>query len=120
MIVGAGQAGGRAAEALRASGRPGEIVLLGDERHEPYERPRLSKSVLLGRKPGAAACIHPRAWYAAHAIALRARSRVEAIAPKSQAVITADGQRLEYSKLLAGRAPGVRARRGPPTPRRRV
>jgi p-cumate 2,3-dioxygenase ferredoxin reductase subunit len=51
VIVGAGQAGGRAAEALRAAGFKGEILLLGDERHEPYERPRLSKSMLLGEEP---------------------------------------------------------------------
>jgi NADPH-dependent 2,4-dienoyl-CoA reductase/sulfur reductase-like enzyme len=75
-------------------------VLLGDERHEPYERPRLSKSVLLGEERAAAAWIYPREWYAAHGITLRTRTRVEAIAPKSRAVITADGQRLEYSKLL--------------------
>jgi NADPH-dependent 2,4-dienoyl-CoA reductase/sulfur reductase-like enzyme len=114
VIVGAGQAGGRAAEALRASGYPGEIVLLGEERHEPYERPRLSKSVLLGEEPGAATCMHPRAWYAAQDITLRTRSRVEAIAPKSQAVITADGQRLEYSKLLLCTGSRVRPLTGAP------
>lgn len=100
VIVGAGQAGGRAAEALRAAGFAGEVVLLGEERHEPYERPRLSKSVLLGDEPIAAASLHPREWYAGSGVTLRTRARVEAIAPKSQCVITADGQRLEYSKLL--------------------
>lgn len=112
--MGAGQAGGRAAEALRAAGFKGEIVLLGDERHEPYERPRLSKTMLLGEESAAAASIHPRDWYAARDVALRTRTRVEAIAPKSQVVITADGQRVEYSRLLLCTGSRVRPLTGAP------
>ena len=114
MIVGAGQAGGRAAEALRAARFTGEVVLLGEECHEPYERPPLSKSVLLGEEPAAAASIHPREWYAAHGVSLRSRARVEAIAPKSRTVITAEGQRLEYSKLLLCTGSRVRPLPGAP------
>ena len=114
VIVGAGQAGGRAAEGLRAAGYTGEIVLFGEEPHEPYERPRLSKSLLLGEEPAAAASLHPRDWYAAHAVTLRTRTRVEAIAPKSRAVITADGQRVEYSKLLLCTGSRVRPLSGAP------
>ncbi len=47
-IVGAGQAGYWAARTLRQEGFGGEITLLGDEPHPPYERPPLSKAVLLG------------------------------------------------------------------------
>lgn len=112
--MGAGQAGGRAAEALRAAGFAGEVVLIGEERHEPYERPRLSKSVLLSEEPAAAAIIHPRDWYAAHGVALRTRTRVEAIAPGRQTVITADGQRLEYDKLLLCTGSRVRPLTGAP------
>jgi p-cumate 2,3-dioxygenase ferredoxin reductase subunit len=46
MIAGAGQAGGRAAEALRARGFQGSVTVLGEEPHPPYERPQLSKSML--------------------------------------------------------------------------
>jgi len=49
LIIGAGQAGARAAEALRTYGFEGRIVLAGDERHAPYERPPLSKDVLLAQ-----------------------------------------------------------------------
>ena len=114
VIVGAGQAGGRAAEALRAAGFTGEVVLIGDERREPYERPRLSKSVLLGEEAASAASIHPREWYAGQGIALRTRTRVEAIAPRSQTVITAEGQRLEYSRLLLCTGSRVRPLAGAP------
>src|SRR5206468_12920214 len=51
VIVGAGQAGGWAAKTLRDSGYAGRIVLLGDESHPPYERPPLSKAILMGQKP---------------------------------------------------------------------
>ena len=47
-IVGASLAGLRAAEALRVRGFDGRIVLIGAEPHAPYERPPLSKAVLLG------------------------------------------------------------------------
>jgi anthranilate 1,2-dioxygenase ferredoxin reductase subunit len=114
VIVGAGQAGGRAAEALRAAGYAGEVVLFGEEPHEPYERPRLSKSVLVGEEPGVAACMHPREWYAAHGVKLHTRARVEAIAPKGRVVITADGERLEYSKLLLCTGSRVRPLPGAP------
>ncbi len=49
LIIGAGQAGARAAEALRTHGYEGRIVLVGDERHAPYERPPLSKDVLIAK-----------------------------------------------------------------------
>ncbi len=114
VIVGAGQAGGRAAEAMRAAGFKGEIVLIGEERHEPYERPALSKAVLLGEQQTASTLIHPREWYAAQNIDLRTRARVEAIAPVSRTVITADGERLEYSKLLLCSGSRVRPLPGAP------
>jgi hypothetical protein len=47
-IVGAGLAGAKAAEALRAEGFDGRIVLLGAEPYRPYERPPLSKAYLQG------------------------------------------------------------------------
>ena len=37
VIVGSGQAGGRAAEALRQGGHVGRITLIGDEPHAPLE-----------------------------------------------------------------------------------
>ncbi len=50
LIVGAGLAGSRCAEVLRAEGFAGEVVLAGDEAHPPYERPALSKELLAGRR----------------------------------------------------------------------
>jgi 3-phenylpropionate/trans-cinnamate dioxygenase ferredoxin reductase subunit len=47
-VVGASLAGLRSAEALRAQGFDGRVVIIGDEPHEPYNRPPLSKDFLLG------------------------------------------------------------------------
>lgn len=47
-IVGASLAGLRAAETLRRDGFDGPVALIGDEFHEPYDRPPLSKQVLAG------------------------------------------------------------------------
>lgn len=48
MVVGASVAGVAAATGLRAAGFDGEIVLVGDEPHAPYDRPPLSKQLLCG------------------------------------------------------------------------
>ncbi|WP_449061558.1 NAD(P)/FAD-dependent oxidoreductase [Planomonospora algeriensis] len=48
VVVGAGLAGVRSVEALRAHGFDGAITLIGEEPHRPYDRPPLSKAVLLG------------------------------------------------------------------------
>ena len=48
VVVGASLAGIRACGGLRANGFDGEITLIGDERHQPYDRPPLSKKVLAG------------------------------------------------------------------------
>ncbi|MHB1810578.1 MAG: NAD(P)/FAD-dependent oxidoreductase, partial [Solirubrobacteraceae bacterium] len=50
VVVGASLAGLRAAEALRGEGFSGELALLGQEREAPYDRPPLSKAVLLGER----------------------------------------------------------------------
>ena len=48
VIVGAGLAGAKAAQTLRDDGFDGDVVLLGEEPQPPYERPPLSKGLLLG------------------------------------------------------------------------
>lgn len=48
VVVGASLAGFRAAEALRTQGFDGALALVGEEAHQPYDRPPLSKQVLTG------------------------------------------------------------------------
>lgn len=59
VIVGASLAGLRAAQAARAAGFDGELVIVGEERHRPYTRPPLSKELLGGTDDDLAACAFP-------------------------------------------------------------
>ncbi|MFE8974111.1 NAD(P)/FAD-dependent oxidoreductase [Streptomyces cyaneofuscatus] len=49
VVVGAGMAGVQTAVALREAGFTGPVTLIGAEPHQPYDRPPLSKAVLLGK-----------------------------------------------------------------------
>jgi 3-phenylpropionate/trans-cinnamate dioxygenase ferredoxin reductase component len=100
VIAGAGLAGAKAAEALRAKGYDGRIVLLGAEEHRPYERPPLSKGYLIGKDEREKAFVHPADWYAEHQVELRSGTRVVAIDRRTHHVRLADASRLEYAKLL--------------------
>lgn len=54
VVVGAGMAGVQTAVALREQGFAGTVTLIGAEPHQPYDRPPLSKAVLLGKAEGSA------------------------------------------------------------------
>ncbi|KWF30731.1 pyridine nucleotide-disulfide oxidoreductase [Burkholderia pseudomultivorans] len=110
VIVGAGQAGATAAAELRRRGFDGRVVLIGDEPHPPYERPPLSKDVLL-TPDDARIAIHPATFYAEQRIELRLGMRVAAIDPAQRMLTLADGTSLGFGKLLL--ATGARVRRLP-------
>ncbi|MFJ9852452.1 NAD(P)/FAD-dependent oxidoreductase [Streptomyces sp. NPDC101150] len=107
VIAGAGLAGAKAAEALREEGFDGPLVLLGDERERPYERPPLSKGYLLGTSEREKAYVHPSRWYGDHDVDLRLGTAVTAIDPAAHELTLADGSRQGYAKLLlaTGAAP---------------
>ena len=100
VIVGAGLAGGKAAEALREQGYSGALTLVGGERHRPYERPPLSKGYLAREQPFEKAFVHPAGWYAEHEVDLRTGIRVTGIDRVAGRVRLADGTELAYRKLL--------------------
>lgn len=54
VVAGAGMAGVQTAVALREQGYTGTVTLIGAEPHQPYDRPPLSKAVLLGKAEGSA------------------------------------------------------------------
>jgi 3-phenylpropionate/trans-cinnamate dioxygenase ferredoxin reductase subunit len=100
VIVGAGLAGAKAAQTLRESGFGGEIVLLGDEPERPYERPPLSKGLLLGTAERESAFVHEAGWYAEHDVDLRTGVTATAIDRAARQVELADGHRVGYDALL--------------------
>jgi len=108
VIVGASLAGLRAAAALRHEGFTGSLTVIGDEPHEPYDRPPLSKQVLGG-------------WVPPTRTGLPRRDDVEAewrlgvaatdLDLAGQQVRLADGESVGFDRLLI--ATGVRARPWP-------
>jgi 3-phenylpropionate/trans-cinnamate dioxygenase ferredoxin reductase subunit len=97
VIVGAGLAGSRCALTLRAEGFEGEVVLIGEEPHPPYERPALSKAFLGGTREELAL---PADWGASD-IRLVLDTRVEQVDPDRERVRTAGGDHPWDALVLA-------------------
>jgi 3-phenylpropionate/trans-cinnamate dioxygenase ferredoxin reductase component len=99
VIVGAGLAGAKAAETLRAEGFDGPVVLIGDEDQRPYERPPLSKDYLMGKAERDSIYVHPEQWYGEHDVGLRLGVAVSSIDRDNHRVL-AGGDEISYQKLL--------------------
>jgi 3-phenylpropionate/trans-cinnamate dioxygenase ferredoxin reductase subunit len=100
VIVGAGHAGGRAAQAMRAAGFEGAVILVGEEAYAPYERPPLSKELLQTDDGLERARLHEPAWYEEHDVELLTNHKATAIDTAAKTVTLADGGTLAYDKLL--------------------
>lgn len=111
LIAGAGLAGSRCAESLRALGWRGRIVLAGDEPHPPYERPALSKEFLAGAREDVS--LRPEPFWAAAGIELALGRHVSAVDARCRTARVGD-EELHWDALVV--ATGARARRldGPP------
>lgn len=109
VIAGAGQAGGRAAEALRARGFRGAITILGEEVHPPYERPQLSKAMLHSPDAPVAYIKQVGDWSDVLNVRLETGSAVTDCDADRRTVTTADGRSFAFDRLLI--ATGTRPRR---------
>lgn len=99
VVVGAGQAGIGAAVELRRSGFVGTITVVGREPHAPYQRPPLSKGLLIdGVAPGLS--LYPPRFYEDHAITLVLGSRVTSIDRTERRVTLDSGGQFPYDHLL--------------------
>ena len=107
VIVGAGLTGAKAAEALRAEGFDGGLLLLGDEAERPYDRPPLSKAYLRGETDRDSLYLHQDGFYATHDIELHTSTPVRSIDPAGRQLELASGERVGYDRLLlaTGAAP---------------
>jgi NAD(P)H-nitrite reductase large subunit len=108
VIIGAGQAGGRAAEALRRGGHTGSITIVGDELHPPYERPSLSKGFLHEPDLAKLVWVRPHAWYASNNVALLTGRRVTNIHRARRQIELEDGTAIDYQTIVI--ATGTRPR----------
>lgn len=99
VVIGAGQAGARAAAAMRKAGYKGPLIIVGAERHLPYERPMLSKDLLLD-SGAPIPLVMEQASYTQSDIALRLECRATGLDPATRTVSFDDGTTLHYGKLL--------------------
>lgn len=109
VIVGGGLAGAKAAETLRAEGFTGRVILIGDERDHPYERPPLSKGFLTGKEERDSVFVHEPGWYAQADVELHLGQPVVSIDRAAKSVRLGDGAVVHYDKLLL--ATGAEPRR---------
>lgn len=109
VVVGGGLAGIRCAEALRQAGVKGSVTLVGEEAHLPYERPPLSKGVLLGTQAAQAVTVLERHLLEKAAIALRPSARAVEIDRAGKRIRLSNAEWLGYDKLVL--ATGIRPRK---------
>jgi apoptosis-inducing factor 3 len=100
VIVGAGAAGGAAAEMLRREGYEGPITLVGADESLPCDRPNLSKDYLAGTAPEEWIPLRPADFYREQKIETFTKTRVVAIDPKNAQITLSDGRSLGYGALL--------------------
>jgi NADPH-dependent 2,4-dienoyl-CoA reductase/sulfur reductase-like enzyme len=110
-IVGASLAGLRAAETLRSRGYDGALTLVGDEPHRPYDRPPLSKQVLLGTWTPEQTFFRQKDGYDPLALDLRLGVRATSLDVGAKRVMLADGGWTDYDRLII--ATGARVRTFP-------
>ncbi|PYR73404.1 MAG: hypothetical protein DMF86_20630 [Acidobacteria bacterium] len=100
LVIGGGPAGTFAAIAAKKQSPDARVILLTEEPCEPYEKPPLSKGVLLGKVSPADAPIAGPGGLAAHGVALEPCARCLAIDREARALLLEDGRRLPYSTLV--------------------
>jgi NADPH-dependent 2,4-dienoyl-CoA reductase/sulfur reductase-like enzyme len=111
VVVGAGLGGWRLTEALRRNGFEGAITLIGDEAHAPYDRPPLSKQVMVGKWEPDKTTLATPALVKKNDVTLRLAVSAIGLDAAGPAVQLDDGTTVEGSHVVI--ATGTRARRLP-------
>lgn len=99
-IVGAGHAGGRVAQHLIERGYTGRIVLIGEEPHAPYERPALSKELLVGSKTTEDLMLQEPVFWIENPNLARVHARVVELDPRTKSLQLSDGQTVAFDDLV--------------------
>jgi NADPH-dependent 2,4-dienoyl-CoA reductase/sulfur reductase-like enzyme len=111
VVVGASAGGLATAEALRRAKYEGEITLVGDESHLPYDRPPLSKQLLCGEWESDRLSLRSSADIEALGVEWRLGAAATGLDTAQRVVTLADGAEVRYDGLVV--ATGVRPRRLP-------
>ncbi|SEE91616.1 NAD(P)/FAD-dependent oxidoreductase [Ruania alba] len=113
VLIGAGLAAATAVTQLREAGDSRPVTIVGDEGELPYERPGLSKGVLLGAEPMDSVFVHDAAWYAEHDVRMILDDAAVTLDIAAGTVGLTSGDVLDYDDVIL--ATGATARR-PPIP----
>ena len=108
VVVGASLAGLRAVETLRDRGFDGELTLIGEEPHHPYDRPPLSKQVLQGIWEPEQTLFRRKDGYDALALDMRLGVRATSLDLRARRVTLTGGAFADYDRLII--ATGARVR----------
>ena len=111
VLVGGGHGAAAFVNSVRRAGYAGALVLVSDEPVLPYHRPPLSKKYLSEGLPVEQILIRAAAWYEEQKVELRLGTRVAAIERAARRIVLADGQTLDYDRLVL--LTGARPRRLP-------
>lgn len=111
IVIGAGHAAGAFADVVRKQGYEGELLLIGEEAHSPYQRPPLSKAYLAGDMEAQRLSLRPDSFYEKKNIGLKLSTKVSSIDVTAKSISTSDGETLPYNKLVI--ATGTRVRKLP-------
>jgi 3-phenylpropionate/trans-cinnamate dioxygenase ferredoxin reductase subunit len=111
VIAGAGHAAGQLIASLKQKKFDGEIVLLGDEKYLPYQRPPLSKKYLAGELKAERLLFKPKSFYEDENLTIALETRVCEISCANKMLRTEDGKDIPYGTLVL--ALGSRARQVP-------
>src|ERR1700719_3125048 len=108
VVIGGGPAGVFAAIEAKRRDPQASVALISDEPCEPYERPPLSKAVLLGKASAADAPIAGPKGLAGHGVSLECYTRCTAIDRTAHEIVTSAGRRLAYDALVIATGSVVR------------
>jgi len=100
IIIGAGQAGLTTAVTLRQKKFNGSILLVGDERHLPYQRPPLSKSFIKEEIPEKRLLLKSKSYFEKNKIDCLSNALVISINRKRKNIRLNDGKEFHYGKLV--------------------
>jgi 3-phenylpropionate/trans-cinnamate dioxygenase ferredoxin reductase subunit len=100
VIVGGGAAAANAAVGIRELDQAGSVLILGKEKWWPYDRPPLSKGMLLGKVTPEDAESKDPSWYEKNNVQVRRDTPVKSIDRTSKTVVTESGESFQYERLL--------------------
>jgi 3-phenylpropionate/trans-cinnamate dioxygenase ferredoxin reductase component len=100
VIVGAGLAGASAVEGIRERDKNGTILLVGSERHLPYDRPPLTKKLWFGKKKVADIFVHDNAFYDKNGVEVLIGTTISSLDATKKTLADTAGNTYVYEKLL--------------------